>query len=96
MRRRHPEALGDLLRAFLREEGLESPLAEYRVVEAWPQVMGRAIERYTGRVEVRHGVLYVEIKSPALRADLMMSRRNLVSRLNQHVGAQVLTGIVFF
>lgn len=82
------------MRRFLRQEGLETPLNEHRLVDAWPLVMGQGISRYTGDMFVKGGTLYVQILSPALRADLMMNRKALVSRLNDYVGAQVIENIV--
>lgn len=95
MRRNKAESLGDILRLFLRQEGLETPLNERRVVAVWPEVMGEAVARYTGELFVKNGVLYVQLKSPALRSNLMMGREALVRRLNERVGAQVIQSIVF-
>ncbi len=95
MRRNSAERIGDVVRRYLRQEGLETPLNETRMAAAWPEVMGQAVARYTGDVFVKNQVLYVRLKSPALRADLMMGREALVRRLNEHVGAQVIRGIVF-
>ena len=39
--------------------------------------------------------LSVRLKSPALKANLMMGREGLVRRLNDYVGAQVIVKIVF-
>ncbi len=95
MRRNKAESLGDILRQFLRQEGLETPLNERRMVSAWSEVMGEGVARYTGEVFVKNGVLYVQLKSPALRSNLMMSRDLLVRRLNEFVGAQVIQNIIF-
>ena len=95
MRRNKTESIGDLVRQYLRQEGLETPLNEVRMVEAWAEVMGQAVARYTGDVFVKNQVLYVRLKSPALKANLMMGREGLVRRLNDHVGAQVIVKIVF-
>lgn len=95
MRRNKTESIGELVRQYLRQEGLETPLNEVRMVEAWTEVMGQAVARYTGDVFVKNQVLYVRLKSPALKANLMMGREGLVRRLNDHVGAQVIVKIVF-
>lgn len=95
MRRNKAESIGDIVRQYLRQEGLETPLNELRVASAWPEVMGLAVARYTGDVFVKNGTLYVHLKSPALRVNLMMARETLVRRLNEHVGAQVIQNIVF-
>lgn len=88
--------LGDLVRQVMREEGLETPINEYRLVtEAWPEVMGKGVVRYTGDIFVKQSTLYVQLKSPALKQNLMMGRAALVHRLNQAVGAQVIEHLVF-
>lgn len=96
MRRSKAEALTTLLGEYLREEGLETPLNQYRLVESWPKVVGPTIARYTGDVFIKNQTLYVKIKSAPLKNDLMMGRANLVRQLNTHIGAQVITDITFF
>ena len=94
MKRTREVKLGDLVRAMLREEGLETPLNEYRAQEAGGELMGPDIMRYTQRVQVRGGIMYLSITHAALRHELMMQRTALMHRINQHVGAQVLQQIV--
>lgn len=96
MRRNKSLPLGEVLRSFLREEGLETPLNEYRLVQAWPEVMGEVISNYTGNIGIRNCTLYVQIKSPALRQNLMMGRAEMIQKLNAHVGAQVINNIVLY
>ena len=86
--------IGDLIRQYLRDEGLETPLNELRLMTLWPEVMGRGIAAYTGNMYVGQRVLYVEIRSAALRANLMMGRKALVERLNNAVGARVIEQLV--
>lgn len=95
MKRNRAQMLGDILRQYLRQEGLETPLNERRIIDAWPDVMGAAISGYTGMMYIRNQVLFVQLKSPALRANLMMNRQSIVQRLNEAVGAQVIQGIEF-
>ena len=70
MRRRNTEQLDSILARYLRNEGLETPLNEYRLVNAWSEVMGAAVARYTGKVYIYNRTLYVELLSPALRSNL--------------------------
>ena len=81
---------------MLRENGLETPLLEHRLLNAWPQVAAPWGERYTTQRFIRNQVLWVKVTSPALRQDLTMLRATLVQKLNAAVGAQVITDIRFF
>ena len=95
MKRQNALPIGDMIRRFRREGGLESPLNEYRLIQAWETVLGKAIARYTGQMYIKNQTLYVHLTSPALRQNLQMSRQSLVKRLNEAVGAQVIVDIVF-
>ena len=42
MKRNDAEQIGKLIQQFLRQESLESPLNEQRLLDAWPQILGPA------------------------------------------------------
>lgn len=93
MKRRKAEQVGDVVRLFLREQGLEAPLNEFRLIQSWTTVLGPSVERYTRNLYIRGQTLYVQLSSSVLRSELMMQRTSLVRRLNASVGAQVITEI---
>ena len=74
---------------------LESPLNEYRLVQAWKDVVGPAIAGYTSNLYIKNQILYVHLTSSVLRQELMMGRDLLVRNLNKQVGAQVIVNIIF-
>jgi predicted nucleic acid-binding Zn ribbon protein len=93
MKRSKTESITNLLNEFLREQGLETPLNQHRLIEMWPEVMGNAINQQTNDLFIKNQTLYLKIKSAALKNDLMMNRAALVQRLNEAVGAYVITDI---
>ena len=95
MFKRREQAIGELIMRNLRAQGLETPLLQKRLVEAWPTVAGEAIARFTTNVRIQNQTLFVSLSVPALRADLSMRRQEFVQRLNQHVGAQIIADIRF-
>jgi predicted nucleic acid-binding Zn ribbon protein len=82
--------MAQALGLYLRESGLEKTVLETRVVELWPQVMGPTVARLTRKVEVDNGMLIVYITSAALKAQLFECRFELVSKINQAVGGEVI------
>jgi len=71
----------------LRVQGLETPLLQKRLVDAWPQVAGPVV--------IRNQTLWVRLSNPALRADMSMRRQEYIMLLNGRVGSQVITDIRF-
>jgi predicted nucleic acid-binding Zn ribbon protein len=85
----------DLILKNLRAQGLETPLLQKRLMDSWPEVVGEFIANYTESMYIRNQTLYVHLTNPAMRADLSMMRREIVNKLNAHVGAQVIADVRF-
>ena len=47
MFKRNVQSLKDIILRSLHEQGLETPLLQKRLVEAWPKIAGPVIARYT-------------------------------------------------
>ena len=80
----------DALVSYLRESGLEQSVLEVQVEEVWPQVMGDIVTKLTRSVEVKDGMLIVRVSSAALKTQLFENRFELVRKLNEAVGAEVI------
>lgn len=93
MFRREVKSVADVLQQLLREEGLETPLQQKRLIDSWETVTGRIVGRYTTEKFIQNQTLYVKIVNPALRQDLAMMRQQLVKRLNEQVGSFIISDI---
>ena len=95
MFKRDVKQIKDLLLQVLRDQGLETPLLQKRLVEAWPEVAGPMVASYTLNTYIYNQTLYVRLSNPSLRADLSMCRSELTKKLNDAVGEQVITDVRF-
>ncbi len=96
MERHKSIPINNLLDAWLRSEGLETPLLQYRLIQGWPAVMGNAVAQYTGDIRIYGNVLRVQIKNPALRQNLLMMRTEIARKMNDFVRAQVIQEVTFY
>ena len=96
MFKRYPESLSLILQKLLRDEGLELPLKQSRLIDAWEKVAGKIAARYTTQKFIKNQTLFVKITNPALRQDLTMMRSQLVAKLNREAGGAVIMDIHFF
>ena len=95
MFKRHPQNIADLTQQFLRENSLETPLLERRLIASWTDIVPIAAD-YTDKVDIRNQTLWVKLSSPALRNDLLMQRTEIARRLNEKVGAFIIKDIRFY
>lgn len=96
MFKRQVQQIDGILQMILREQGLEIPLQQKRVIDQWEVVTGTIVSKYTGEKFIKNQTLYVKITNPALRQDLTMMRHQLVKRLNESVGALVIVDVKFY
>ncbi len=96
MERHKSIPLNRLLDSWLRHEGLETPLLQYRMIQGWPMVMGDGVARYTGDIRIHGNVLRVQIKNPALRQNLLMMRTEIARKMNAFVNAQIIQEVTFY
>jgi predicted nucleic acid-binding Zn ribbon protein len=95
MERSRTQSLREVIEAFLKETQLHRKLQERRLVESWYELMGKPVARITSRVYIRKEVLYVQLNSSVLRNELFMMKNDIICRLNDHIGEQVIKDIVF-
>ena len=96
MYKKKAEGITDVMSQYLREIGMETPLAEYRATQAWAKVAGKAVADRTLDVKIQHQTLYVKLQSPALRQELSMQKARLIAAVNQAAGMQVVFNIHFY
>ena len=94
MFRNRPKDISVLLQQFLRDNCLETPMLQQRLLNVWEEVAGDTVARYTEEKTIKNQKLIVKISNSALRADLQMKRTALKDALNKRVGAFIISDII--
>jgi predicted nucleic acid-binding Zn ribbon protein len=84
-----------VLSQFLKENKLDKPLSEKRLIDSWAEVLGENIKQYTTDLSVKNEVLYASISSSVLRHELFLSRYRIRDKLNLHAGGKVIKAVIF-
>ena len=89
------KSLAAILPGLMRELGLEERATGWRAVSEWPALAGERIARRTRATGFRDGVLSVEVEGSAWMHELGLLSRDLVRRVNEHLGANVVREVRF-
>ncbi|MBO4995244.1 MAG: DUF721 domain-containing protein [Muribaculaceae bacterium] len=95
MKRRDPKSIAEIIDGAVNEAGLSDEMAAQKACYLWPEIMGPGVNRYTYRRYVDHGVLHVYLTSAVLKNELSFHKSKIISLLNQSVGVDVITSLVF-
>ena len=95
MRYTYPIRIGELWNDFVgKSPTFSRRLAEARIHEVWPSLVGNRVAAYTTAIQVVRRTMYVHLSSSVARNEVLMRRRPLVDAVNEAVGAQVVERII--
>ena len=95
MRKTVPMSFGELWAEFLQTNPAATKrLAEARVAEVWPGLVGPAVAARTTSLSVEKGVLHVKISSSVARNEIFMRREELRDAVNKAVGMRVVNVVI--
>lgn len=94
MQKRNEQSIGEILREYLKVTQLENVVFADRIAEIWQEVLGDEIAKETDRIFLQSGYLFVNLKSPSLKTELMMRRTQIAHRLNEKLGNEIIKNVV--
>ncbi|WP_241095475.1 MULTISPECIES: DUF721 domain-containing protein [unclassified Leucobacter] len=87
---RDPRPLGDIITGEAATMGWTLELAQARLIDQWPQLVGEAMAGHAQVTRIENGVLQVQCDSTAWATELRRLRGEIITRmLREHPEAQV-------
>lgn len=94
-RRDNNQNLGEAIRQMIVDLGIEERIFSVQAEEMFQEMMGNYIMGYVERFEVKNRVLFIKIKSPELKNELMYGKHKIMAHINEGIGKEYLTEIKF-
>lgn len=88
------QSLSDVLKAFVTDNKLQSGLDKVEIKNAWEQVMGPAITKYTHAIRLERETLHVQLTSSVLREELSYGKEKIVANINEALGRKLIKKLV--
>lgn len=87
-------SIGDVLKAFIETNKLQSGMDKIDVQEAWKSLMGNGVNSYTKEVVLKGSTLYVSLTSAVLREELSYGKQKIITMINEELRKEVVTDII--
>ena len=88
------QTVGNYIQEFFAKNGKISLLFEQQATELWAETVGEFIAKQTQKVVAKQGVLLVTIPNASLRFEIINSRTQIISKINEKLGCEVIKGII--
>jgi predicted nucleic acid-binding Zn ribbon protein len=74
---------------------LRKKFDETSLIAAWPELMGTAISNRTKQLYINDKKLFLRVESSVIKNELLMMQTQIIKRLNEKAGHEVIVSIVF-
>ncbi len=89
-----PQSIKEVLRDFVAQKPLQKGVEKVRICNAWGEIMGEHIKKYTSETRFSYNILYVNLRSAPLKAELQYRLPEITVRLNEYLGGEFVNKIV--
>lgn len=93
-RQRENNSISEVLKGFIDSNRLRKGLDKISVQDAWHNIMGNAISKYTTAISLERDVLYIQLSSSVLREELSYGKSKIIKLLNEELGKELITKLV--
>jgi hypothetical protein len=87
-------SIGDALKGFIRKSNLKNGIRAIQIDEVWEQLMGKTIAKYTDKIEIINNTLFIRTSVGPLKNELMFQKQQIIDRVNETFGENVISNVV--
>jgi len=78
--------IGDAIQQFLKSSRLKGDIQALQIEEVWEKIMGKTIARYTDRIHIINGTLFITTNVAPLKQELSYQKEKIKLRINEAFG----------
>ena len=94
MRKSNQQSIGAVIRRLLKNQKLEGRLKELDVLKLSEELLGKNLMKYINDLSVKDGTLIIKVKSAVVRNELSYQKSEIIKKINEQVGNEILKEII--
>lgn len=94
MRKSNQQSIGAVIRKLLKNQKLEGRLKELDVLKLSEELLGKNLMKYINDLSVKNGTLIIKVKSAVVRNELFYQKSEIIKKINEQVGNEILKEII--
>lgn len=90
-----PSHISDIIDNSLTKLSLSARLREYKLHQAWPEIVGPLIAKRTCPLKLIRKTLYVNVSSQTWMTELQYQKNDIIERIKEMVDQELVNDIIF-
>jgi predicted nucleic acid-binding Zn ribbon protein len=88
--------VSQLIEQFLQSLGIQGKVEENFAIVHWDHAVGKEISEQTEPYKIAQGILFVRVKDPVWRNELLFFKDEIIKKLNDKIGRKTVKDIKFY
>ena len=94
MKKSNQQSIGIVIKKLLKNQKLEGRLKELDVLELSKELLGENLMKYINDLSIKNGKLIIKVRSAAVRNELSYQKSEIIKKINEQVGNEILKEII--
>ena len=86
--------IGDAIDQFLKGSRIKGDIQSLQITDVWEQMMGKTISKYTDRIHIINGTLFITTNVAPLKQELLYQKEKIKLRVNEALGGGTIKEVV--
>jgi hypothetical protein len=87
-------SIQEAIQQFLQKSRLKSGIQALRIEDVWEEVMGKTIAKYTDKIQIINGTLFISSVVAPLKNELLYQKDTIIERVNEALGEKLVKEVV--
>lgn len=87
-------SIGEAIQQFLDQSRIKGDMQALQVEDAWEEIMGKTIARYTESIKIINDTLFITTHVAPLKQELIYQKEKIKLRVNEALGKNVIRDVV--
>lgn len=87
-------SMAEALKQFLESSRIKGPIQALQIEDAWEQIMGKAIAKYTDKLQVIGDKLIITTHVAPLKQELFYQKEKIRQRVNEALGQKIINEVI--
>ena len=87
-------SISDAIQQFLDQSRIKGDIQALQIEEAWEQIMGKTIAKYTDKLQIIGDKLIITAHVAPLKNELIYQKEKIKQRVNEVVGQKVVNEVI--
>jgi hypothetical protein len=87
-------SLAEAMQQFLDQSRIKGSIQALQIEDAWEQIMGKTIARYTDKLQIFGDKLIITTSVAPLKQELIFQKEKIMQRVNEALGKKVIREVI--